>query len=166
MSWSAALVLAFVGPMDSVKDVNLAPAQSTFASYTQAWHAAHDAKRPMLVILNPPADQSAQAISEETLRGDESLQPLLDDYVLAVIDTGTEHGKQVHELFGSAPLPRVVVIDKEQKYQVFRTSQKLSNGRLAKVLSDHKEGRASRPVLNWGQPANSNCTSCQRGWTF
>lgn len=164
MSWSAALVLAFVGPMDDLK-INVAPAQQNcFASYTQAWHAAHDARRPMLVILNPP--QQDAGISEETLKADDALQPLLDEYVVAVIDTGTEHGKVVHELFDSAPLPRVVVIDKEQKYQIYRTSQKLSNGRLAKVLSDYKDGTAARPVLNWSQPASSNCPSCQRGWTF
>ena len=59
---------------------------------------------------------------------------------MAVIDTTTDQGKVIHELFQSPALPHVVVIDKNQKQQIFRTSQKLSNEELANVLEDHKEG--------------------------
>ncbi|WP_437201955.1 hypothetical protein [Planctomicrobium sp. SH664] len=161
MSWSAILLAMVAGPVDVATVSTSSP--SAYSSYTQAWHAAHDAERPMLVILNPADAQ--KGISTEELVGDEKLQPVLQDYVVAVIDTTTDHGKQVHELFGNAPLPRVVVIDKNQKKQIYRTSEKLSSERLAKVLDQHKSGEIAKPVLNLG-PVNSGCPSCQRRMSF
>lgn len=167
MYWSAVLVLAMAGPTEGINEVAYAPAQETFHSYNDAWNAAQKAERPLLVILNPPAKTDAdQGISETSIREDQQLKPLLDEYVVAVIDTGTDHGKTVHKLFDSAPLPRVVVIDKQQKYQIYRTSEKMSNDKLAKVLDQHKDGELAKPVLNWVQPSNSNCPSCQRRWTY
>lgn len=167
MHWSAILVLAMTGPQLSMDVAHEVSVTNSFTSYTDAWHAAHDAERPMLVILNPA---EGEGITEDELRQDEKLQPLLDNYVVAVVDTGTDHGKKVHELFDSPALPRVVVIDKEQKKQIYRTSAKLSHDRLADVLDEHKEGtvKISQPVLRYTPPtsAYSNCPSCQRRWTF
>lgn len=159
MHWSAILVLALTGPTEIQDAVHVA-GPATYASYTQAWDAAHDAERPLLVILNPAGDG---AINDQELRADSQLQPLLDEYVVAVIDTTTDHGKKVHELFGSAPLPRVVVIDKQQKKQLYQSSNSLSHDQLASVLEKHKTGVFAPPVLQWtAKPANSGCTSCQK----
>lgn len=159
MHWSALLVLAFTGPTQEV--AHFAP-ESAYSSYADAWHAAHDSSRPMLVILNPAEGQNA--IDPQQLQANEALQPLLEEYVVAVIDTGTEHGKKDHQLFGSASLPRVVVIDKEQKKQVYKASGKISTDRLATVLDECRSGKP-KPEFSWAQP-NSGCKNCQRRLTF
>ena len=166
MHWTAMIALALAGSFPTTDVAYKAEGTSAFASYTDAWHAAHDAERPMLVILNPGAESGKPTITEEELRADASIDPLLSNYVVAVIDTTTEHGKKVHELFGSAPLPRVVVIDKEQKKQIFRASGNVSSDRLVKVLEEHKDGEIAQPVIRWAQPVNSNCPNCQRRYTF
>ncbi len=137
-----------------------------FDSYTQAWHAAAEAHRPMLVILNPATEQvsASEPISVEKLRDKEEFARLLDSYVIAEIDTGTEHGHKVHELFGSKPLPRVIVIDKQQKTQVFRTSGHLPDAELKKVLERYQQGTTVSTDVNWSQPFQSPgyCPNCQR----
>jgi hypothetical protein len=138
-------------------------------SYTKAYHEATDGKRPLLVILNPPADQVAadNAISVEKLREDAEIDKLLEHYVVAEIDTGTEHGKKVHELFGSKPLPRVVVIDSTKKTQVYRTSEHLETSKIKDVLETYQDGSAASTVsssLNWARQyvAPGNCPNCRR----
>ncbi|MBL8849087.1 MAG: hypothetical protein JNG89_05360 [Planctomycetaceae bacterium] len=143
-------------------------AGQTFDSYTKAYHAAAEGKRPMLVILNPPADQVAadNAIDVDKLREDLDISKLLDSYVVAEIDTGTDHGRKVHELFGSTQLPRVVVIDNEQKNQIYRTSDHLETVKLKEVLETYQDGTptAVSTNLNWArqyvQPGN--CPNCRR----
>jgi hypothetical protein len=164
MHWSAILLMAVAGPNSGMEVAHTA-ASDTYSSYTQAWHAAHDAERPMLVILNPAAGQGKKSIVPDQLFSDKSIQPLLNEYVVAVIDTGTEHGKKVHELFGNAPLPRVVVIDKEQKEQVFVTSGDVSAPQLAHVLDEHKDDVPSASQIKAQIPAGS-CPNCQRRFVY
>lgn len=162
MRWSAALlVLSLTGPIYAQEVAVSTSSTQAYSSYTQAWHAAHEAERPMLVILNPADEKSA--IQEVSLRADGALQPLLDQYVVAVIDTTTDHGKQVYELFQSPALPRVVVIDKQQQKQLYRTSDKLSHEKLVNVLTEYKEGVVKAPatrVVKYAQPAGY-CPTCQ-----
>src|SRR5262249_55977255 len=115
---------------------NTDSASQKYGSYTQAYHAAADVKLPVLVILNPPSDQVASdnAISVDKLREDAEISKLLDNYVVAEIDTGTDHGKKVHELCGNKPLPRLVVIDNAQKTQIYRTSDHLESDKIKEVL--------------------------------
>jgi hypothetical protein len=162
---SPALVLVLSGLLGGM---NSDSAGQTFESYTKAYHAAADVKRPLLVILNPPTEQVAagSAISVEKLREDTEINELLDSYVVAEIDTGTEHGKKVHELFGNKPLPRVVVIDNSQKLQIYRTSDHLENTKLKEVLETYQDGQATNVTssLNWARQYTQPgyCPNCRR----
>jgi len=161
---SPALVLILGGFLGGL---NTDSAGRTFESYTKAYHAAADVKRPMLVILNPPAEQVAadNAISIGKLREDAEINKLLDSYVVAEIDTGTEHGKKVHELFGSKPLPRLVVIDNTQKLQIYRSSDHLEPNKIKEVLEAYQDGtstatsslNAARQIVTPGY-----CPNCRR----
>ena len=171
MHWSTMLLVACaIGDGDLTQWTRTSTGM--FESYTQAWHAAHEAERPMLVILNPAADESGDPIAVEDLKADERVSKLLDDCVVAVIDTGTDHGKKVHELFDNSPLPRVVVIDKEQKWQLYRTSGTVSNSRLAGALQQARDGETAAPTtvrqVEWARSytAPSSCPNCQRGWRY
>ena len=141
----------------------------TFESYTKAYHAAAEVKRPLLVVLNPPAEQVAagNAVSIDRLREDEEIEKLLENYVVAEIDTGTEHGKKVHELFGNKPLPRVVVIDNDQKLQIYRTSDHLALDKFRDVLETYQDGETVSTMssnLNWTRQYTNPgyCPNCRR----
>ena len=97
MHWSVTLV--FVAALGAN-----APQATTeqFDSYSKAYWVASESHRPMLVILTD--GNAEQGTSLEVLQQNETSREVLGDYVVAVIDTRTEHGKKVHELFG-APGP-------------------------------------------------------------
>lgn len=155
-------------------------AQTTYDSYTKAYWAANEVHRPMLVILNPSTEQGAQSnpVSLEQLQQDENTRAALEDYVVAVIDTGTAHGKIVHGLFGSPQLPRVVVIDERQDKQVYQTSESLAPADLAGVLHQYKSNPVVRTTAKVIQPTSGspviqgsfnsfvnppgNCPNCRR----
>ncbi|SFH83345.1 hypothetical protein [Planctomicrobium piriforme] len=177
MQWSAILLAAVMGTNPSTDVAHNTPGAASYASYTQAWHAAQAADRPMLVILNAGADTPEKAIDAATLQADAQVRQQLDNYVVAVIDTTTEHGQKVYELFESPTLPRVVVIDKKQDRQIFRTSDKLSSETLAHVLEQHKSGVAepatttsaakiTLPTSMAPKSVYSGCPNCQKRYTY
>ncbi len=121
----------------------------------------------MLVVLNPASeDVAAQpAISlPALLQQDPELGNVIQDYVVAQIDTGTEHGRKVYELFGSPVLPRIVVIDDHQAKQVFRTSSTLPASTLRDILVQYKDGAATTVAAETSMQSfiQGNCPSCQQ----
>ncbi len=132
MYWSVSLiVMASLGAPD---------AQTTYGSYTKAYRAANAVHRPMLVVMNPAGENVSRqdVITAESLVQDERTRAMLNGYVVAIIDTGTEHGKTVHGLFGNPELPRIVVIDERQEKQVFQSSEQLEPAALARVLERYR----------------------------
>ena len=111
-----------------------------YEDYKQAWRAGRAQNLPVLVILNPGADAEGPSIDPDFLRRSGQRRDLLAKYVVAVIDTSTPHGQTVHKLFKSPSLPGVSVLDKQQKWQVFRTSQELSAEDWNLVLEKHQKG--------------------------
>lgn len=109
---------------------------ATYTSYTKAWNAAKESARPMFVVLNPPEGRSrgAVSVSVQGLREDETLNKILDEFIVAEIDTSTSHGRQVLARFGSPTLPRIVVIDDSQKKQIYAASGTVSPSSLKSVL--------------------------------
>lgn len=160
MSWSVSLiVLASLSSPD---------AQTAFGSYTKAYWTANAAHRPMLVILNPAAEAGAEStIALENLQQDERTRAVLSNYIVAIIDTGNEHGKAVHELFGSPPLPRVVVIDERQDKQVFQSSEHLAPADFARILEQYRTNAvpATTNVSRYHPTIQGSLNSFQQGGT-
>ena len=169
MHWS--ITLAMVAALGATTP----EAPLEFESYSQAYWTASKAHRPMLVILNPTGDRD-DAVKLETLKSDDKAREVLGDYVVAVIDTGTEHGQKVYELFGKPQLPRTVVIDERQDKQIFRTSDRLQLSTFTAVLEQYRHGvpqtvTAGRPVsgttvtggsLNYYQSSAGSCPNCRK----
>ena len=164
MHWNVTLIMV------AALGTGVAPETNQFDSYTRAYWTANAAHRPLLVILTAP-DTLAEELPLEQVKQDADGRELLSDYVVAVIDTGTEHGQKVHELFGSPSLPRTVVIDERQEKQVFRTSDRLQPATLTSVLEQYRDGvpktvTAGRPVgsgsLNSFQQGSGTCPNCRR----
>lgn len=132
-----------------------------YGSYNEAYDAAKASNRPVLVILNPGSDSETRPVDIEALHQSEHRRNLLVNYVIAVIDTSTPDGQKVHKLFESPALPRVSVIDKQQKWQIYRTSRSLSLEDWNVVLSTYRLGAAPASA---GQPrvVNSNCPNCRK----
>ncbi len=111
-----------------------------YEDYKEAWRAGRAQNLPVLVILNPGADAEARPVNGELLSRTKHRRKLLEKYVVAVIDTSTTEGQAAHKLFQSPALPRVSVLDRQQKWQVYRTSQELSAEDWNLVLEKHQKG--------------------------
>jgi hypothetical protein len=111
-----------------------------YDNYKQAWQAGRAQNLPVIVILNPGADSETPGIDADLLRRTSHRRELLTKYVVAVIDTSTPHGQTVHKLFKSPSLPRISVLDKQQKWQIFRSSEELSAEDWNLVLEKHQKG--------------------------
>jgi hypothetical protein len=138
---------------------------TNFENYTEAWNAAKADKRPMLVVLTPGADdaKAKSTVDVHALRNDEKLSKVLDEYVVAQIDTTTEHGQKVLKSFGSPTLPRLVVIDSKQAKQVFATSAKVSETNLKNLLEKQLNSKETVTSLNvdmFGNP-KPDCPNCR-----
>lgn len=127
-----------------------APNDAKFDSYTKAYEQAGKLSQPMLVILNP-AKGAENCVNVEEM----ALDSALTGYVVAEIDTTTDHGKKVHELFKSPSLPHVVVIDNNQQKQIYKTSRSLSSDELSNILATYRNGApqtvtAGKPIIESG----------------
>ena len=158
MHWSTLLVLS----------AGLAAPQSAesllhFDSYTLAYHAAGDNHKPMLVIINPAANgqESQSGISLSQLQADSTIGPLLENYVVAVVDAGTEHGQEVYRRFNSPTLPFAAVIDERQEKQVYRSEASPSIATLQGVVEKYKDGVPVSQITLKLQPFG-DCPNCRK----
>lgn len=157
MHWSAMLLLSagLSVPQASVGELQ-------FDSYAKAYQAAGETHKPMLIVLNPPVTEVAQgaALTLADLRADKDIGPLLDKYVVAVVDTGTAHGKAVHKAFGEKQLPYIAVTDERQEKQLFTTSSAISADELQKVLVKYQNGAPKAAPITSQIQAPGYCPNC------
>ena len=132
-------------------------APATYHSYTQAYHAAQRMRRPMLVILNPGKSSQTSLISLQDVEKTRERRDLLQNYVVAVIDTTTPHGQKVYALFGSPQLPRVSIIDNQQATQVYQTSASLYGQMWDQILTTFVNATPATQM-----PAPNYCPYCQQ----
>ncbi|MBT6494470.1 MAG: hypothetical protein HOL01_07945 [Planctomycetaceae bacterium] len=134
--------------------------QKQFDNYGDAYRAAQQTGRPLLVILNPGADSVSEVlpIAMEAVQKSKKRRELLNNYVVAVVDTGTEKGKATHQLFKSPELPRVVVIDKQQKKQLFQSSEELYGQLWTTILETYRKGErpAGTPIVPDGSKSSKS----------
>jgi hypothetical protein len=116
-----------------------------YDDYKQAWRAGRVQNLPVLVILNPADDAEAAPVDVDSLTRSSHRRKLLANYVVAVIDTSTPQGEKVHKLFQSPTLPRVSVLDREQKWQIYRSSETHSAEDWNLVLEQHQKGNPPPP---------------------
>jgi len=132
-------------------------APSSYDNYTRAYRAAKQAKKPMLVILNPAKGAKVSLISLEDVQKTRVRRELLQNYVVAVIDTSTSHGQKVQALFGSPQLPHVAIIDNTQAFQVYQTSETLYGQMWDQVLTAFQKAEPATRM-----PVQTTCPYCQQ----
>jgi hypothetical protein len=134
MLWNLCLLLSTV--------VGVAPAEtaSDFVEYGPAYYAAQESRRPLLVVLNAGPSTDETSVKPEDIRKARVRRELLKQYTVVVVDASTEAGRKTHELFGAPALPYVSVIDKQQKYQLYRSSKPHAAEDWNLLLDKHKDG--------------------------
>ena len=123
-----------------------------YDNYKQAYQAGRVQNLPVLVILNPGDEAESAPVDVDFLRRSSHRRKLLSSYVVAVIDASTPEGQKVRKLFDAPSLPRVSVLDRGQKWQIYRSSQSHSAEDWNLVLEQHQKG--DPPAL---RPAPAQC---------
>jgi hypothetical protein len=118
---------------------------TVYDSYTQAWHAGHVQKRPVLVILNPGAESEESKVDVDWLKRTRHRRELLKDYVVCVVDTSTLEGQTIQKKFKAESLPRVSVLDRQQKWQIYQSSKEHSAEDWNLLLETHRKGNPPPP---------------------
>jgi hypothetical protein len=160
MNWSALLVLSagIAAPQETVTSPH-------FASYTQAYQAAGEAHKPMLVIINPAVEavSTGEPVTLAQLQADPTIAPVLSHFVVAIVDAGTDHGQEVHRRFGSAALPFAAVIDERREKQIYRSAEPVSVADLQSVIPQYKDGAPVTHMTLRLTPPN-DCPNCRKKW--
>lgn len=130
---------------------------TVYTDYREAWHAAQVQQLPMLLILKSGEDPADGRIDLELLQRSQQRRELMSKYVVAVIDTSTPGGARTHQQFASPQLPRLTVIDKNQKLQIYRAAAPQTAEDWNLVLNKYKDGVYIPPPRPVVAAAASNC---------
>ncbi len=141
------------------------------ADYGVALEQCKSHERPLLVVLDVPAD-AKQRIAPEWLKNKKNL----DNYELCHVDVTTDYGKKVADVFRVKSFPHVAIIDRSGDVILSRMSGPVSEEKWLSNLSQHKLGlrksearrfQVSKPVVNLdggivNYPSSKPfCKSCQ-----
>jgi hypothetical protein len=125
--------------------------------YAQAKSAAATAQKPLLVVLEDPAEPSRR-FDTERLASTEEQQDLLKHFQLCRVDVTTPYGKRVAEALSVRELPYTAITDKSAKYITYRAAGQVSPENWVETLNVRKSGeRVGVPARstvdsNWAQP--------------
>jgi hypothetical protein len=107
------------------------------SDYGTALEAARSANKPLLVVMELPADR----IIETNGSGDLSSSALLKPYQLCCIDVSTPMGQQIAEAFGARQFPYTVITDTDGKNIVHRKAGHYSKLDWSSMLMTYRDGQ-------------------------
>lgn len=141
------------------------------ADYGKALAATKSDQRPLLVVLDSPADAKT-AVQEDLLKADGANAELLKSYELCRVDVSTEYGKKVAAAFGATQFPHTAIIDKNGATVLFKKPGQISGDEFKTTLTKFEKG--VQPVAHSvgyrgtvlgsqsGASYPAGCTACQR----
>jgi hypothetical protein len=141
------------------------------ADYGKALAATRSEQRPLLVVLDNPADPKT-TFDGKLLAADGEQAELLKSYRLCRVDVSTEYGQKVAQAFGATQFPHTAIIDKTGSKVLFKQPGQIAGDQWKATLTKFEKGTAphqqtvffrGNTVLGaqTSQPM-SNCPSCQR----
>jgi len=139
------------------------------ADYGKALAATKSDQRPLLVVLDNPADPAA-TFDAKLLAADGQQAELLKSYRLCRVDVSTEYGQKVAEAFGAKQFPHTAIIDKTGASVLFKQSGQIAGDQWQSTLTKFEKGVQPQTVFFRGNTILgaqssqdiSNCPSCQR----
>lgn len=144
------------------------------ANYGKALKATRSDQRPLLVVLDIPANPQA-SLDEELLAVEGEQAELLEAYELCHVDVSTDYGKKVAAAFGATQFPHTAIIDRTGAKVIFKKPGQMAPSEWTATLAKYQTGERSlaahtafyrgNSIISSSDPAISNssyCPSCQR----
>jgi len=112
--------------------------------YGKALEATRAEEKPLLVVLDKPADEESRldpALLSEGKSGEQ--QELLDDYELCHVDVSTKYGKRVAKAFRAKEFPHTAIIDRTGSVILFSNAGKMKSDQWEHALLSFRKGTRS-----------------------
>ncbi len=148
------------------------PAKVTWqADYGKALAATRSDQRPLLIVLDNPADPKA-SIEPKLLSSENEQGKLLKSFQLCHVDVTTEYGKRVAAAFKATQFPHTAIIDKTGTTVLYKKPGQIAADEWQTTLAKFEKGEPIKRTVGYrGTVLNaqsgpmtvpSNCPSCQR----
>ncbi len=145
------------------------------ADYGKALEATKSDQRPLLLVLDVPANPQA-SLDSQLLSTDGEQGKLLASYELCRVDASTEYGKKVAEAFHATQFPHTAIIDRTGKTLVFQKPGKIAADQWKVTLAAYQGGATPTAYTTFYRGANGavmaqtlgettqgySCPLCQR----
>ena len=132
----AILMIAGVTGNGSGKEANLEWA----THYGKAKQSAQQVQRPLLIVLEDPAEPKAK-FDDGKLASKAGQKELLENFMLVRVDVSTPYGKKVKKAFRADKLPYTAITDKSAQFITFRGAGEMKPSEWTAALSRHKAGK-------------------------
>lgn len=123
-----------------------ASANEWMSDYGAALKAARAEGKPLVVVIENPADRAVR-FEEVSLTPQQSSSQLLARYKLCRVDASTTYGQAVAKAFRATSLPLTSIIDKTGSVQIFVKQGPLSTDEWRAALATHQSGARPEPVI-------------------
>lgn len=120
------------------------------SSYAEAYHAGKNARRPVLVVIDKPAEAAYRIDQASFTRGEVAAdeRALLANYELCHIDAGTEYGQKIAKRFGATQFPYVAITDRGVDVLLVEHTGRMSQDQWMATLAKYRTGqRAAEPAV-------------------
>jgi len=131
-------------------------AEEWTTDYGTAYKAAQQAGKPLLVVLEKPAEPRFR-IEQVSVSASKDPSALLEPYELCRIDVTTSAGGKMAELFGATEYPHIAITDKRVDQIVYRNTGKFSDLDWATMLVTYRNG--TKPQMEFA-PIRSSGRMC------
>lgn len=119
------------------------------SSYAEAYRAGKNARRPVLVVIDKPAE-AAYRVDQASFARDEMSDresALLANYELCHIDASTEYGQKIAKSFGATQFPYVAITDRRVEILLVQHTGRMSQEQWMATLAAHRTGQRAEPAV-------------------
>ncbi|MEX2188241.1 MAG: hypothetical protein WD875_15650 [Pirellulales bacterium] len=119
------------------------------ASYAEAYHAGRNGRRPVLVVIDKPAEAAYRVDQASFARGEVNAdeRALLANYELCHVDASTEYGQKIAKSFGATQFPYVAITDRRVDVLLVERTGRMSQDQWMATLAKYSTGERAEPVV-------------------
>jgi hypothetical protein len=135
------------------------------SKYGEAYYAGKKAQRPVLIVIDKPADAAAikpVAYVNKDVSAEEAA--LLANFELCHVDASTEYGQDVAKRFGATKFPYVAITDSKVEVLRVQHTGEMSQPQWVATLAKYSKAEKVENTTNFSMWENSGsyCPSCRR----
>jgi hypothetical protein len=123
--------------------------------YAQALKVASSAGKPLAVFIGSGA-RGWEGVAGNGELSAEAVKLLRERYVCLYVDSATADGKELADSFEVRASSTLVLSDKSARYQAFKQSGPLANGRLEQVLGQYVSYEVPQSVIRTSYYSNGS----------